>query len=74
MQTFVYGESCSVAHTLEKILFLIALESPFGPMFFAVIPPSTALWRKMDMTYLLFLIGFLLLYARDFEMSIGNVN
>ena len=63
MQTVVNGESCSGAHTLDiETLFLIALESPFGPMFFTVISPSTALWRKIDMTYLLFLVGFLLLY------------
>lgn len=49
---------------------LIALESPFSPMFFTVIAPPTALWRKIDKTYLLFLIGFLLLYACSFKLSI----
>ena len=70
MQTFDHGESSSVAHTLEKIPFLIALESPFGLMFFTVIPPPTALWRKIDKTYLLFLNGFLSLYASKNKLSI----
>ena len=52
-----------------KYPVLIALESPFGPMFFTVISPSTALWRKIDMTYLLFLIGFVSLYAWKIKMS-----
>lgn len=52
------------------IPFLIALESPFSPMFFTVISPSTALWRKIDTTYLLFLNGFVLLYACNFKLSI----
>lgn len=69
MQTFDHGESCSVAHTLENP-FLIALESPFGFMFLTVFPPSTALWRKIDKTYLLFFIGFLPLYAVKNELSI----
>ena len=42
---------------------LIALESPFGSIFFTVISPSTVLCEKRDKTYLLFLIGFVLLYA-----------
>lgn len=55
-----------------RIPFLIALESPFSPMFSTVISPSTALWRKIDTTYLLFLIGFLLLYA--YEKKIVNTS
>jgi len=69
MLTFVYGESSSVAHTLEFTPFLIALESPFGPMFFAVFSPSTALCGKSDTTYLLFLIGFELLYDCTYQLS-----
>ena len=57
MQTFLNGESCSGAYTLD-CPFPFALESPFSFMFFTVIPPSTALWGKRDKTYLLFLNGF----------------
>ena len=64
-----YADLCSRRVMLRRtylgmfIPVLIALESPFGTMFFNVISPSTALWGKIDKTYLLFLIGFVLLYA-----------
>lgn len=74
-----YADFCSRRVMLRRTYsgirtpFLIALESPFSPMFFAVISPSTTLWRKINMTYLLFLIGFVLLYAHEKGMSIQQL-
>ncbi len=58
MLTFFDGESGSGAHTKNKFV-LIALESPFGFIFYTAITPPAVLSYKSDKTYLLFLNGLI---------------
>jgi len=41
----LFTESHAPSHILRKSPVPLALESPFHPIYFTVIPPPTALWK-----------------------------